>query len=102
MNNKIIVTRHQGTVEWLQRRGIKAPVLPRAKRTDVENRVVYGVLPVMLAAYAKEVWIIEIPHLPFMAKGVELSADDLEKYGAKLVHYKVRRKLSWLPFCQFR
>jgi len=96
MNNEIIVTRHRGTVEWLQRRGIKAPVKPRAKRTDVENRVVYGVLPVMLAAYAKEVWIIEIPHLPFMTEGVELSADDLEKYGAKLVQYSVTRRAPYM------
>ncbi len=63
MDNSIIITRHQGTVDWLQRHGIQAPVKARAKRTDVENRIVYGVLPVMLAAYAKEVWIIEIPHL---------------------------------------
>jgi putative CRISPR-associated protein (TIGR02620 family) len=96
MSEAIIITRHQGLVNWLNRNGVQAPVLPRAKRIDVEDKVVYGILPIQLASFAKKIFIVELPHLPKVAPNTELSADELDQYGARLVEYDVHRHPPYL------
>lgn len=100
MADCIIVTRHQGTVEWLTRNGITGPVKARARRIDVEGKTVYGVLPLILSAYAKEIYLIELPYLPGFETGTELSADQLDEYGARLVRYQTIRTPPPVTFAQ--
>lgn len=84
----IIVTRHPGTIEWLKRRGITGEVIAHATPDQVEGAVVYGVLPMHLAALAAEYWAVE--HASFaMDRGRELSADELDARAARMVRYSV-------------
>ncbi len=89
------VTRHPGAVEWARRHGV-----------EVDRRIVHldpaevgagdtviGTLPVNLAA---EVctrgghYVNLSLDLPPEARGRELSADELERYGARLEAYHVQ------------
>lgn len=38
----IIITRHQGTVDWLEQQGIQGRVIEHADADDVRGAVVYG------------------------------------------------------------
>lgn len=88
------VSRHPGAVLWLRRRGL-----------DVDRRIVHldpadcrpgdtvvGALPVHLAAevLSRSGRYLHLSHdLPPAARGRELSADDPERYGARLEEYTV-------------
>lgn len=91
MSEIIIVTRHPGTTEWLNRQGIYGKVLDRARRIDVEGKIVIGVLPIKIAAAAKKIFMVEVVNVPSFDREYELSADELEAYGAHIVCYKVER-----------
>lgn len=92
----IIVTRHLGAVTWLIRHGfIKNDpqedfVIDHATEADVRGQVVFGVLPLHLASKAACVWSIDIPNLPANRRGTELSADDMDAFGARVVRYYVQ------------
>lgn len=86
----LIVTRHEGAIEWLRRQGITGDVVAHATADDVAGRIVYGALPLHLAAAADAVVAIDIPDLPAGKRGHELSADELTEYGATLTRYVVR------------
>lgn len=89
------VSRHPGAVEWARRHGV-----------EVDRRIVHldpaevgagdtviGTLPVNLAAEvcARGGRYVNLSlDLPPEARGRELSADDLERYGARLEAYAVR------------
>lgn len=86
----LIVTRHTGAIEWLRRRGITGDVVTHATADQVRGRHVVGVLPIFLAAYAASVTSIDVPNMPDNARGRELSADEMDAFGARLSRYVVR------------
>ncbi len=77
----LIVTQHEALVEYLRREyGIRAPAISHATAADVMGKVVIGVLPLYLAAYAE--MVITIPlHTPPSLRNVELTADQVTKYA---------------------
>lgn len=87
----LIVTRHAGTVAWLRARGIEGEVIAHATPEDVMGRVVYGVLPMHLAAEADQVWVIDLPGLKPEDRGRDLTPEEMDSAGATLAGYWVSR-----------
>jgi len=89
------VTRHPGAVEWAARQGlhIDRHVAHLAPASIAPGDTVIGVLPVNLAARICERgahYLNLSLDLPAEARGRELSADELERFGARLEAFKVR------------
>jgi len=57
--------------------------------TQLNGKLVYGVLPMSLAAEAYRAFVIEFTGDP--PRGREYSVADMEEAGARLVEYEVRR-----------
>jgi len=77
----VIVTRHPALQRYLQSLpGLTGvPVVEHAGIDDVEGKVVFGVLPLHLARWAK--FIVEYPlDVPAELRGVELSDEEFRKY----------------------
>jgi len=87
----VIVSRHAGAVEWLRRHGITGRVIEHATAEDVRGRVVYGTLPLHLAAEAARVVTIDLPRLRPEQRGQDLTPAEMDAAGAALVAYEVRR-----------
>jgi len=92
----VIVTRHSGAVEWLRNHGVEGPVIDRATPDDVRGQIVYGVLPLELAAEAQEVWTIrfrasEEARKRLAETGGNIPAEEMETLGAELVGFRVER-----------
>lgn len=88
------VTRHPGAIEWAQRHGLA--VDRQLAHLDPEQiapgDTVIGVLPVNLAARvcARGGHYLNLSlDLPAEARGQELTADELERYGARLEGYVI-------------
>lgn len=90
MNTPLIVTRHAGLIAWLERHGIVGEVVAHATSDNVRGRVVYGVLPLHLAALTAEVVAIDMPGLPPDRRGQDLTPEEMDTYGARLTRYQVR------------
>ena len=89
------VTRHPGAIEWAQRRGL--PVDRLVEHLDPDHiapgDTVIGILPVNLVARVCERgarYLNLSLELPAAARGRELSADELDAYGARIEGYEVR------------
>lgn len=90
------VTRHPGAIEWAARRGLAVDSqLTHLDTAQIERGdTVIGILPVHLAADVCERsahYLNLSIDLPAQARGRELSADELERYGARLEAYIVTR-----------
>ena len=91
----VVVTRHKGLVSWLWRKldfdiqDVK--VIEHATANDVQGAVVYGVLPLDLAAEAAEVWTVAMPGLRPDQRGQDLTPEEMDEAGAHLVGFKVIR-----------
>ena len=86
----LIVTRNEGAVEWLRRRGIAGEIVAHVSDPDqVKDRVVYGVLPFYLASIAAEVVTIDMPGLRQDQRGQDLSPEEMDSAGATLRTYVV-------------
>jgi len=92
----LFVTRHPGAVAWAARQGLRvdrqiAHLDPAAIQP---GDVVIGTLPVSLAAEVcargGRFFSLSLDVQPD-ARGRELSADDLEEYGARIEEFVVRR-----------
>jgi len=88
------ITRHPGAIEWARRHGLSVDRhIIHLDPADVRpGDLVLGTLPVNLAAdvCAKGARYLNLSlDLPAEARGRELSADDLERYGARLEEYRV-------------
>ncbi len=90
INDTIIITRHDGLVQWLAKRGITGMVLQQAEADDVRGKTVIGALPLHLAAMAEKIIVIDLPRLKFEQRGKDLSADEMDKAGATMKTYVVR------------
>lgn len=91
----VFVTRHPGAVDWAARRGIAAQMVAHLDPASVQpGDVVMGTLPVHLAAlvYARGGRYLHLElDLPPEARGRDLTADDMDRFGARLTEYQVRR-----------
>lgn len=65
----------------------RIPVLASATAEDVAGAMVYGNLPLSLAALAAEVVAVEFEGAP--PRGAEYSIIDMDAAGARLVRYRV-------------
>ncbi len=88
-----IVTRHSGAIRWLQSRGIKGEIIEHLDPDEIKSGdEVYGILPVHLIHQLLEkgarVYLLVLPALAFSQRGQELSPDEMEEAGAKIVEVK--------------
>lgn len=90
----VVVTRHRAMVQYLRELGLVDPnvrVIEHATEEDVRDRIVFGVLPLRLAALT--VRMIEVPLLlPAEARGRELSLEEVRRYAAPPAVWIVRRE----------
>jgi CRISPR-associated protein Csx16 len=89
------VTRHPGAIEWACRQGITATKLAHLDPSHIEaGDTVLGVLPVHLIAIlnAKGARYLHLElDMAEEDRGRELSADDLDRLGARLNEYRAWR-----------
>lgn len=90
MENTIIITRHQATIEWLAQQGITGQVYAHADAELVKGKDVIGILPLNLACLANSITTIDM-QIPSEMRGKELTVDDMKKFGAKLTKYIVKK-----------
>ncbi len=88
------VTRHPGAVDWAARQGLAVDaVITHLNPEEVQaGDVVIGTLPIHLAAEvcARGGRYFNLSlDLPPEARGRELNADDLERYGARLEEFRI-------------
>ena len=89
---ELIVTRHAGLIDWLARRGITGEVVSHvATPNQVAGRVVYGVLPLHLAARAELVVVVDMPNLAPELRGTDLTPEQMDAAGATLAYYRVEQ-----------
>lgn len=89
-NNTIIVTRHSGLVDWLAQHGITGKVIAQATPDDVRDKYVIGVLPLSLASLAEKITTVDY-NCPFDLRGVDLTPQQLDDFGAKMNTYIVSK-----------
>jgi CRISPR-associated protein Csx16 len=91
----LFVTRHAGAVDWAARQGLAARMVSHLDPADVgPGDVVMGTLPVHLAAEvcARGARYLHLTlDLPPEARGRDLTADDMARFGAKLEEFIVSR-----------
>ena len=89
------ITRHPGAVQWAARRGINAVMLPHLDPVQIgQGDIVMGTLPVHLAAgvCARGGRYLHLGlDLPPEARGRDLTADDMDRFGATLEEFVVER-----------
>ena len=96
MPNRFFVTRHRGAITWAVRHGL------RAKKVEMNNLditlvspgdVVMGTLPVQLVAELNQrgahYWHLAMD-IPDSMRGSELSADQMDEFGARLEEFRVQ------------
>ncbi len=91
-----LITRHSGAVDWAARHGISVDrTMSHLRIEDIRSGdVVIGILPVHLACEicTKPARYIQIAmDLPEECRGIELTADAMERYNARLAEYHVQR-----------
>lgn len=88
---ELIVTRHQGLVNYLVSEGhvsSDAEVVSHADVATVAGRHVWGVLPHSLSVWAES--FTEVPlNLPLELRGVELTEEQVRQYAGRPVTYRV-------------
>ena len=89
----LVVTRHQGLVEYLVKEGLISPspeVVSHASPEIVSGRHVWGVLPHNLSCLCTS--FTEVPlSLPAEMRGQELTEADVRQYAGSPVTYVVTR-----------
>jgi putative CRISPR-associated protein (TIGR02620 family) len=85
----VIVSRHAGLVEYLEKKGIVGRVIPHATAADVKGKIVVGNLPLHLAALAAKVGSVDM-NVPAEMRGQELSASQVSQYATGISWYVVR------------
>lgn len=102
---QVIVSRHAAAVEFIrQEAGLEetVPVIEQATAEDVRGAVVYGNLPLHLAALAHTVIAVEFEGAP--PRGTEYTVVDMHAAGARLRAYKVQSApkscYEDMPWCE--
>lgn len=90
------VSRHPGAIEWARRRGLTVDRFVRHLTPEeiVPSDVVIGTLPVHMAGEvcARGAAYLHLAlDLPAEARGRELGADELERFGARLEPMRVEQ-----------
>lgn len=89
------VTRHKGAIEWARAQGIEATLIHHLDPDTIKTGdAVLGTLPVNIAAEvcARGGRYFHLSlNLPPEARGHELSANDMEHFGAILTEFCIRR-----------
>lgn len=89
------VSRHQGAVDWAARRGIAARQVEHLDAEMIKpGDTVIGTLPVHLAAEicARGARYLHLSmDLPQTGRRPNLSADEMDGFGARLEEFEVRR-----------
>lgn len=86
----LLVTRHPGALAWLRSQGIDGPDVAQLDLSLLArpHRII-GVLPVILAAEAHAaghvVDVIALPAIALGQRGAELTPDEMDAAGARLV-----------------
>jgi putative CRISPR-associated protein (TIGR02620 family) len=92
MKDALIVTRHQGLVEWLRRNGVEGEVVTHVDDPEMlRGKDVYGMLPYNLGALAKSVTIVSLPSLKLEQRGKDLTPEEMDAAGATLETFSVTR-----------
>ena len=98
--NTIVVTRHPALVQHLREIGLipeGCPVITHVTPDDVRNKSVIGVLPLALAALARDV--TEVPmDLPQELRGQELTIGQVRQFAGQPVTYHVGVLMRWGEF----
>lgn len=88
-----LVTRHAGALEWARRQGIDAEAVAHLDPKEIRpGDTVLGTLPVHLVAEVCAQggrYLHLVLDLPPEARGRDLTADDMERYGAHLQEFRV-------------
>lgn len=91
---KYFISRHKGAQEWAEQQGLKFDIyLSHLDSVSIhKGDIVAGTLPVNLAAKVCEqgghYWNLSL-NLPASARGRELTADELIRYGAVFEEFVV-------------
>lgn len=92
----LFVTRHPGAIEWAARQGIKAEAVTHLDASAVKHGdIVLGTLPVNLVAEINERgarYLHLSIDIPPDRRGKELSAGDMDIFGARLEEFEVLKK----------
>jgi len=92
----IIVSRHEATVEYLRKVFPAAEVVGGLPQDWYDKEaILVGNVPLWLASRAHSVIAVEFLVQP--PRGVELTAEDLEQFGIRLVEYVVEQKGEVYP-----
>lgn len=85
----LFVSRHRGAADWARRRGIAARAVEHLDLNEVgRGMTVIGTLPVHIVAEicARGARYLHLAlDLPPQARGREIDADEMDRYGARLV-----------------
>lgn len=87
----LVVSRHQGLIEYLRKEGIIGEDVERiehADPSDVRGEHVIGNLPSRLAAEASLLTEVDLNY-PSDYRGEKLDADEVEEYAEGLTTYRV-------------
>lgn len=89
------VTRHPGARDWAARQGLEAERRDHLDPAEIRTGdIVMGTLPVHIVADIQSRGARYL-HLeltvPLAQRGQDLSADDMDRFGARLTEYLVRR-----------
>lgn len=96
-NDIVVVTRHQGLVDYLRSEGLLPPgaeVVQHATPESIRGRHVIGVLPLTLAALAAKVTVVPLS-IPRELRGVELSEDQVRALAGPPETYVVMKENEW-------
>ncbi len=91
--NSIIVSRHPAAIQFIRETANlpdDVPVLAQASTKDVEGKIVYGNLPLDLAASAAEVHAVLFSGTP--PRGAEYGLEEMRASGAHLQTFIIKRK----------
>lgn len=89
------VSRHPGAHDWLAAQGLPVDrLVPHLHADDVaDGDTVIGTLPMHMVAALCERGVRYVHlalDLPLEARGRELTAEEMDRYGARLIRYEVR------------
>ena len=94
----VVVTRHEALVQFLSEEGVIPEGKPYVWKKHIDpgensklvGKMVIGVLPMHLAALARE--YVNVPLvIPPEMRGKELSIEEIRRFAKAAEHYEVRR-----------